>query len=125
MASEKAIQKGIIRALNSMACTKAIKLHGSAFQEAGTPDILCVSFAMVFMFEVKKINGVVSEIQKVRISEWNEAGVKCLVCFSAVEVIEYVLGEMGTAELIILEEERERLLEPIVLRTLLNLRGIK
>lgn len=99
MPSEKSIQKSLLKALNSMSCTKAIKLHGSGFQEAGTPDVFCVSYSNVFLFELKKPGGVVSDIQQVRLDEWSMAGAKCLVCYSAGDAIYYVLASLTKLEL--------------------------
>ena len=116
MPSEKSIQKTLIKALNSMAHTKAIKLHTSGFQEAGTPDVLCVSFKMPFMFELKKPRGVVSEIQQVRIFEWEDAGANCLVCYSAESALAYLLGVFTMKQRNIVLMQQMRSLDPLVIK---------
>jgi len=116
MPSEKSIQKTLLKALNSMAHTKAIKLHTSGFQEAGTPDILCISFKMPFLFEVKKPGGVVSDIQQVRIFEWEDAGANCLVCYSAEPALTYLITRLNDKQMRAVLMQHERNLEPIVFK---------
>ena len=89
--SERAIVKTLLSCLNSMPYTKAIKLHGSAFTEAGTPDILCICFGIPFLIEVKKLGGVISKLQEVRLGQWRNAQAKCLVAYSVQEALIYIL----------------------------------
>lgn len=116
MTSEKVISKTAVKAFNSMARTKAIKLHGSAYTEAGTPDILCVCFNLPFLIEMKKPGGVLSKLQELRLAQWTKAGANTRVCYSAEDAILCVLVKLTLAERGIILKQVVRLLEPIVLR---------
>lgn len=82
----------ILDALNQMSGTKAIKIHGGVFGEAGTPDIVCAHRGRVFLFEVKTKTGRVSEIQLYRLKQWQDAGATTAVVRSVAEVVEMVTG---------------------------------
>lgn len=85
---ERDIVKSILTWLNTRAHVKAIKLHGSIFTEAGTPDILvCWGGHCVFL-EAKTEHGKVSKIQSYRLQQWRNAGATCLVVRSLDEVKE-------------------------------------
>ncbi len=120
MPSEKSIQKTLIKALNSMVHTKAIKLHTSGFQEAGTPDVLCVSFKMPFMFECKKPGGHLSDIQQVRIFEWEDAGVNCIVCYSAESALTYLIETLSMDQTNTVLMQHERNLDYMVFKIIKN-----
>ena len=118
MASEKASTKTVVKAFNSMARTKAIKLHGSIYSESGTPDILCVSFGLPFLIEMKKKGGALSKMQELRLMEWKEAGAEIRVCYSAEEALLCVLVKLTLAERGVILKQERRPLEPIALRVL-------
>lgn len=91
MKSESRIVKKILDWLNDLdGGVKAIKIHGSQFMEAGTPDILCCMDGVIYWFEVKTEKGSVSKIQEKRIDEWREAGAKCHVVRSLADVQEII-----------------------------------
>ena len=85
-AREREIIKAILDYLNSLEKCKAIKIHGSAFMEAGTPDIICCYQGLTLLFEVKRPGGNLSELQKLRLVQWSEAGAAVQVVTSADEV---------------------------------------
>lgn len=71
----------ILRWLNSQPGVKAINIHGSVYQERGTPDILGSWRGRVFALEVKRPGGRVAPIQERRLREWAAAGaVSAVVC---------------------------------------------
>lgn len=85
--TETQLSVKVLKYLNSFKRCKAIKIHGSRYQEAGTPDILCCYEGKTFFFELKVGDNELSDIQDIRISQWNEAGAQCYVCWSLSEVM--------------------------------------
>lgn len=64
-----------------------VKIHGSAYMPAGTPDILACIKGRFIGIEVKKPNGgVVSALQKLKIKQIKNAGGVALVATSVEEV---------------------------------------
>lgn len=122
MSSERTSSKTAVKAFNSMARTKAIKLHGSAYTEAGTPDILCICFDLPFLIEMKKQGGVLSKLQELRLRQWKDAGANTRVCYSAEEAILCVLVKLTLAERAIILKQEVRQLEPIILRVFKSFR---
>lgn len=86
MTPEKKVENQIKRYLDGLGAYH-IKIHGSAYMPAGTPDILaCVNGRFVGI-EVKKPNGgVVSALQKLKIKQIKNAGGVALVATSVEEV---------------------------------------
>ena len=84
-----------IKLLNALPRTKAIKLHGSVFQQRGSPDIFGVNFSHPFVVEMKTELGKLSDIQKKRLAEWYEAGVRCIVSTEPIEVLRLVASPYG------------------------------
>ena len=71
--TEKALIKRIMRELKA-AGAKAIKIHGSIYSEAGTPDIIGCYRGYAFAIEAKVNCGKSSKIQDCRLREWAHAG---------------------------------------------------
>lgn len=90
MKQESRIVKRILDWLNDQPETKAIKIHGSQYMEAGTPDIYCCFRGHPYFFEVKTPSGHVSKIQEKRMEEWEDAGVSCYVVRSLENVQEVI-----------------------------------
>lgn len=88
--AESTLTARILKALNRLPRTKAIKLHGSAYQEAGTPDILCVSWGVPFLLEVKMPGEKPEPIQRHRMRQWCEAGAGSGVVSSVEEAVDVV-----------------------------------
>lgn len=86
MTPEKKVENQIKRYLDKLGAYH-VKIHGSAYIPAGTPDILaCVNGRFVGI-EVKKPNGgVVSALQKLKIKQIKNAGGVALVATSVEEV---------------------------------------
>lgn len=71
---EQKVQKKITDYLDSLGAYY-LKVHGSAYQPAGTPDLLCCVNGMFVGIEVKKPKGgIVSELQKFKIKEIQNSG---------------------------------------------------
>jgi|TARA_Y100000310_G_C20696911_1_gene826355 hypothetical protein len=90
---ERVLIKQIKIALNALPNCKAIKLHGSAWQEAGTPDILCVREGKPYLLECKinyKNSRGATPLQQKRIREWCEAGATSTVVWSLHEAINII-----------------------------------
>ena len=69
----------ILKLISQDTMTKAIKLHGSIYQEEGTPDILIVKTAtngrvFTLMIEAKLPDEFPTPIQEYRLREWGLAG---------------------------------------------------
>ncbi|SHL09234.1 VRR-NUC domain-containing protein [Alicyclobacillus tolerans] len=87
---ESGIQRNILKALNALPQTKAINLHGSAYMEAGTPDLLCVSKGRVYFLEVKRPGHKATSIQQHVQRAWRDAGARVAVVTSASEALQVV-----------------------------------
>lgn len=71
---EQKVQKKITDYLDSLGAYY-LKVHGSAYQPAGTPDLLCSVNGRFVGIEVKKPKGgIVSELQKFKIKEIQNSG---------------------------------------------------
>lgn len=53
---------------------KAVKIHGSQYSEAGTPDIFICADGRLFALEAKVGKGKTTPIQDRRLQEWRDAG---------------------------------------------------
>lgn len=86
MSEEKKVEDKIKKYLDSLGAYY-LKVHGSAFQPAGTPDILaCVNGRFVGIEVKKPKGGVVSELQKFKIKQIRNAGGVAFVAKSVEEV---------------------------------------
>lgn len=71
---EKKVENKIKRYLDSLGAYY-LKVHGSAYQPAGTPDILACVNGRFIGIEVKKpTGGVVSDLQKLKLKQIENAG---------------------------------------------------
>ena len=71
---ETALKNKVLEYLNSLPGCKAIKIHGNAYTEAGTPDIAGCINGRAFWIELKEPGKTPTLIQRKRISEWLAAG---------------------------------------------------
>jgi Holliday junction resolvase len=67
-----------------------MKIHGSAYQKAGVPDILAIKDGTIFFIEVKAPRGVVSKLQEQIMGELAEAGAHCMVARSLNDVTAWI-----------------------------------
>ena len=74
MAAEANLVRRILRELNSWPQTRAVKLHGSAYTRAGSPDILGCQSGRLFVIEVKSKGKTPTEIQHYELRQWELAG---------------------------------------------------
>lgn len=83
---EKLVEHKIKKYLDSIGAYY-LKVHGSAYQPSGTPDILACVNGRFIAVEVKRPNGgVVSELQKSKIKKINKAGGIAFVARSVEDV---------------------------------------
>lgn len=86
MTPEKKVENQIKRYLDSLGAYH-IKIHGSAYMPAGTPDILACIDGRFIGIEVKKPKGgIVSPLQKLKIKQIRNAGGVGFVATSVEEV---------------------------------------
>lgn len=86
MSAEKKVEDQIKKYLDSLG-SYYLKVHGSAFQPAGTPDILaCINGKFVGIEVKKPKGGVVSELQKFKIKQIQNAGGVAFVARSVKDV---------------------------------------
>lgn len=86
MADEKNVENKIKKYLDSVGAYH-VKIHGSAFMPAGTPDILACINGRFVAIEVKKpIGGVVSSLQQLKIKQVINAGGVAFVARSVSDV---------------------------------------
>jgi hypothetical protein len=85
---EKYIVNAILKYLNGLPRCKAIKVHGSVFMEKGTPDIIGCWARVCFLIEVKQPGKEPSDIQKYRMTQWENAEALVLTVTSLAEVKE-------------------------------------
>lgn len=76
MILEQQIQKKIINQLQKEGwlCIKLIKTNWN-----GIPDLLCLRNGITMFVEVKRPNGKLSELQKVRIEQLKQKGFECKI----------------------------------------------
>lgn len=85
---EKKVENKIKRYLDSLGAYY-LKVHGSAYQPAGTPDILACINGRFIGIEVKKpTGGVVSELQKLKLKQISNAGGVGIIARSVSDVSE-------------------------------------
>lgn len=86
MAEEANLQKRVVAELKKHG-GKVLNIHGGPMQEAGNPDLLYVLDGWALFVELKARQGKVSEIQKHRIQQWQDAGAAVLVgsCFKRLQ----------------------------------------
>lgn len=85
---ESTLRKNVLNYLNSLPQCKAIKIHGNAYTEAGTPDIAGCIRGRAFFIELKVPGETPTLIQRKRISEWQAAGAVSGWATSLEEVVE-------------------------------------
>lgn len=83
---ESTLRKNVLNYLNSLPQCKAIKIHGNAYTEAGTPDIMGCIEGRAFFLELKVPGKKPTAIQERRLREWKEAGAITGVVTSIEEV---------------------------------------
>ena len=70
---ESQFQEKVIKHLKSLPNTWYVKIWGGGFMKAGIPDIICCINGRFVALELKRENGVASELQKRNIRLINEA----------------------------------------------------
>jgi len=88
MPKESTLTKKVLGYLNNLPQCKAIKIHGNAYTEAGTPDIAGCIRGRAFFLELKVPGEKPTILQQKRIKEWQEAGAISGWATSLEEVIE-------------------------------------
>jgi Holliday junction resolvase len=75
--SEQKIQTKIINRLTKEGwlCVKLIKTSKN-----GIPDLMCLKDGVTMFIEVKRPNGKLSELQKIRIKQLRDLGFNCKIC---------------------------------------------
>jgi len=75
---------------------KCIKIHGSNYQIAGTPDIVGSIEGQCVLIEVKNETGRLRPAQLVQIGEWKDQGDACvIVARSWGEVVDGIREQLG------------------------------
>jgi len=83
---ESTLRTKVLEYLNSLPGCKAIKIHGSAYIEAGTPDVMGCIKGRAFFLELKVPGKKPTAIQERRLKEWEAAGAITGVVTSIEEV---------------------------------------
>lgn len=83
---ESTLTRSIMAYLNGLPDCKAVKFHGSALTQAGTPDVLAVRNGHAIWLEVKTTTGKTTAIQDYRLDQWRQAGCTVAVVRSLAEV---------------------------------------
>ena len=93
--NEKHLTSKIIKYLNSLSQTKAVKFVGNESSETGTPDVVACIEGKAFPFEVKMEGNKPTKIQLYRIDQWKKAGAVVAVVYSLDEVRAIVTQNKG------------------------------
>jgi Holliday junction resolvase len=83
---EKAITNKILKYLNSLPGTKAIKLAGCGFAGKSTLDILCCAKSNMLFIEVKVPGKKPTIMQAHNLHEWSKAGAVTFVAYDLEDV---------------------------------------
>lgn len=89
---EKAIVNAILKYLKIIGA-KAIKIHGTPFSRAGTPDIVGAINGRPLALEVKRPGEEETRIQAHELRKWKEAGAITGVVTSVAEAKEILCSE--------------------------------
>jgi len=84
--NETTLSRKVLLYLNSLPNCKAIKIHGSRYQEAGTPDIMACLAGQTIFIELKVGKNKTTKLQDKRIEQWKAAGAAAFVAYSLEEV---------------------------------------
>jgi hypothetical protein len=96
---ESALVKQILAALRAAPGVVVRKRHGSAWSVAGDPDIYGSIRGRHFELEVKRWDGVVTELQQARLRDWARAGALVGVARSVGEALAVLgLSTLGSAK---------------------------
>lgn len=82
---EKTIENQIKRYLDRLGCWY-MKVHGSAFQKAGVPDLIACIGGRFVGIEIKRPGGKLSALQQLQIDEINRNGGCAFVAYSVEDV---------------------------------------
>lgn len=97
--TEAALTRRILCALRALPRAWAVKIHGSAYQDAGTPDILGCYAGRMFALEVKTPHGRVTPIQARTLARWEATGAVAAVVRSELEAMRAIgAARKGTQE---------------------------
>lgn len=89
MARESSIQRHIIQYLRSLGAW-VFKVHGSPYQRAGVPDLLCCHKGRFYAFEVKRPGEGPTPIQAHELQQVQEAGGTATVVTSVADVQNWI-----------------------------------
>lgn len=89
MTTEKTIENQIKRYLDSIDAWY-LKVHGSAYQRSGVPDIIACINGRFVAIEVKKTGGVVSALQEANIRLIEQSGGVAFVAYSLEETKQHL-----------------------------------
>lgn len=96
--AESRLQQRIRKALLKEVGGKWFKVHGSAFQESGQPDIIGSVDGLFFGFEVKvPLEGKPSELQLQTLHEWREQGAIACIVETASQAVALVKAAQETS----------------------------
>jgi hypothetical protein len=113
--AESRLQQNIKKALIREVGGKWWKVHGSAFQEAGQPDLDGVVDGISFKFEVKiPVEGAPSELQLQTLEEWRAVGAVACIVETPGQAVTLVKAATATPE----ERRKGRALYKWICRTL-------
>lgn len=91
---ESTLVDNIRKALNKLPGVKAIKVHGTPYMKAGTPDILGCCDGQMFALEVKRDETKKpTALQVQQLWEWSEAGAVTAVVWSVASALAVVEGK--------------------------------
>ena len=85
MAKEATIQRNIVRYLKDLGAW-CLKVHGSPYQRAGVPDLLCCHKGLFYAFEVKSPGERATPIQAHELQQVQTAGGTATVVTSVEDV---------------------------------------
>lgn len=91
--NETGLSQKVLKYLNSLPQCKAIKIHGSRYQEVGTPDIICCYHGHMILIELKVGKEEPSDIQLTRIEQWQCSEASAYVCWS-LDHVKYLIQKL-------------------------------
>ena len=106
LSKEATTEKNVLRYLNGLPYTKAVKWSQEGRQK-GNPDIICCHHGIMILIELKREGEVQELLQIVTMDEWKAVG--CITCVATkLEHVKAMMDHIMLEESIMMDELNEK-----------------